>query len=210
VNLQDGKLKIVQDAMIWPAGQLRRASVNSFGYGGANAHTIFEAIEHLAPGCGGIKAKARENYSNGFVNGHGNSHLNDHTNGHSNGHTNGYSNGHSNGITNGHTNGTNSQSIKSRGYFLLPFSAHNEQTLGQNIVALRDQVQKYDLLDLAYTLGCRRSKLSSRTYAVASDDTILDSLNVEGLVMSKAMGSRNLKLGFVFTGNYSDGKYYSS
>ena len=192
----------------WPVGELRRASVNSFGYGGANAHTILESIENLAPGRGGIKARVEGHKSSGLVNGH-KSHLNGYTNGlngYSNG-LNGYTNGLNgytnglNGYTNG-TNGTNSHSVPFRRQFLLTFSAHNELTLRRNVAAFRDRAEKYDILDLAYTLGCRRSKLASRTCIVASQDTMVGSLDVEGLTISKAIGSRNLDIGFVFTGRY--------
>ena len=185
----------------WPVGELRRASVNSFGYGGANAHTILESIENLAPGRGGIKARVEGHKLSGLVNGH-KSHLNGYTNGlngYSNG-LNGYTNG-LNGYTNG-TNGTNSHSVPFRRQFLLTFSAHNELTLRRNVAAFRDRAEKYDILDLAYTLGCRRSKLASRTCVVASQDTMVGSLDVEDLTISKAIGSRNLDLGFVFTGRY--------
>lgn len=182
----------------WPLGKLRRASVNSFGYGGANAHTILESIESLAPGRGGIKARVEEHKSSGLVNGHLNGYTNG-LNGYSNG-LNGYTNG-LNGYTNG-TNGTNSHSVPFRRQFLLTFSAHNELTLRRNVAAFRDRAEKYDILDLAYTLGCRRSKLASRTCVVASQDTMVSSLDVEGLTISKAIGSRNLDLGFVFTGRY--------
>ncbi|KAI1446155.1 putative polyketide synthase [Annulohypoxylon stygium] len=43
-----GKLQILTDAKPWPqlpAGTPRRASVNSFGFGGANAHAIIESYE---------------------------------------------------------------------------------------------------------------------------------------------------------------------
>lgn len=46
-----GDVQIVKDARPWPAvlgGQPRRASVNSFGFGGANAHAILESYEGLA------------------------------------------------------------------------------------------------------------------------------------------------------------------
>lgn len=46
-----GDVQIVKDASPWPVilgGQPRRASVNSFGFGGANAHAILESYEGLA------------------------------------------------------------------------------------------------------------------------------------------------------------------
>ncbi|KAK3945065.1 hypothetical protein QBC46DRAFT_455714 [Diplogelasinospora grovesii] len=186
IDLQDGKLRIVQDMTRWPVGKLRRASVNSFGYGGANAHTILESIERLAPGRGGVKARVDGHGSSGLVNGiHGTNGINGGMNG-----TNG---------TNG-ANGANGYYLPSRRQFLLTLSAHNESTLKQNVATLRDCAGKYDILNLAYTLGCRRSKLASRTWVVASQDTMVDSLDVEGLTISKAMGSRKLNLGLVFTG----------
>lgn len=38
VDLKDGRLRIVQQSTPWPDLPIRRASVNSFGYGGSNAH----------------------------------------------------------------------------------------------------------------------------------------------------------------------------
>jgi acyl transferase domain-containing protein len=212
IDLCEGKLSIVESMTRWPAGSLMRASVNSFGYGGANAHTILESIETLAPGRGGVKAKTGDLSTNGV---HGVQSSNGVTNGFVNGVDSHAKNGVKSNGTNG-TNGTNGANgangtngvnghhtphYPNRRQFLLPFSAHNEATLRQNVAALRDCVDKYDVLDLAHTLGCRRSKLATRAFAVASQNDVASSLDVEGLVASKAMpGSRTLKLGFVFTG----------
>jgi acyl transferase domain-containing protein len=38
IDLKDGRLKIVQESTPWPDLPVRRASINSFGYGGSNAH----------------------------------------------------------------------------------------------------------------------------------------------------------------------------
>jgi acyl transferase domain-containing protein/NADPH:quinone reductase-like Zn-dependent oxidoreductase len=51
VDFYNGRLQVVQDATEWPAGfNVRRSSVNSFGYGGANAHAIIESTESYLPG----------------------------------------------------------------------------------------------------------------------------------------------------------------
>ena len=43
LKLNERKIKIVQATTLWPKSNIRRAGVNSFGYGGANAHAILEA-----------------------------------------------------------------------------------------------------------------------------------------------------------------------
>ncbi|KAE8154714.1 hypothetical protein BDV25DRAFT_135634 [Aspergillus avenaceus] len=48
IKLDEWKLKIVTQPMPWPPNiPIRRASVNSFGYGGANAHIILEAVDSV-------------------------------------------------------------------------------------------------------------------------------------------------------------------
>ncbi|WPH02495.1 Hypothetical protein R9X50_00536000 [Acrodontium crateriforme] len=47
-HLDDWRIRLCEDHIKWPTEGLRRASVNSFGYGGANAHVIVEdAYHHL-------------------------------------------------------------------------------------------------------------------------------------------------------------------
>lgn len=189
VDLKDGRLHIVQKTTQWPEGNVRRASVNSFGYGGANAHTILEAIDHLAPDCGGVKVKSDILSTNGNdINGFGNAHAD--------GHVNGFANGHPKGLTNGETKHDYSRER----LFVLPFSAHNEKSLKSNVAAIRERVDDYDLVDLSYTLGCRRSNLMTRTFAIAKEGSVADALDSDKMPIQKALASQNPVIGFVFTG----------
>jgi len=47
LKLEDWNMEIVEEATPWPT-QTHRASINSFGYGGANAHTIIESFDQTA------------------------------------------------------------------------------------------------------------------------------------------------------------------
>ncbi|KAL1613384.1 Type I Iterative PKS, partial [Diplodia seriata] len=49
LNLEKWNMKVVTESERWPS-TIRRASVNSFGYGGANAHAILECIDSYMPG----------------------------------------------------------------------------------------------------------------------------------------------------------------
>ncbi|KAI9832015.1 MAG: hypothetical protein M1819_004559 [Sarea resinae] len=46
IPLDDWKLKIPQELIPWPSTDVRRASVNSFGYGGSNVHIILDDAEN--------------------------------------------------------------------------------------------------------------------------------------------------------------------
>ena len=49
VHLDEWNMEIVTKLASWPS-KLHRASINSFGYGGANAHAILESIDNFLPG----------------------------------------------------------------------------------------------------------------------------------------------------------------
>jgi hybrid polyketide synthase/nonribosomal peptide synthetase ACE1 len=66
-----GKLQIAKTAEAWPslpAGAVRRASVNSFGFGGTNAHAILEAFEPAIPEASLVLATPRRKISRDTAN----------------------------------------------------------------------------------------------------------------------------------------------
>lgn len=173
VDLHGGRLHIVQESTPWPGTTIRRASVNSFGYGGSNAHTVLEEAGGLAPNHRGVRGKPFKLVVRNGTNGCVESTLN--------------------GCMKGY-------STSKRLHFLLPFSAHDERTLRSNMAALERQIDRWELLDLAFTLGCRRSFFPTRAFAVVTYDRGVNRLDLKNVTVSKARSSQNLNLGFVFTG----------
>ncbi|RDW94182.1 type I polyketide synthase [Aspergillus mulundensis] len=125
-------VQVVSAPIPWPEG-LRRASVSSFGFGGANSHVILDDAYHFMKSRGlegnhntvvdpavvrylletdgetGEVIEHPSGHANGKANGHANGPMNGHLNGHANGHAkgeaNGEPNGHSNETSNGAENG---------------------------------------------------------------------------------------------------------
>lgn len=46
IDFHSSRVRASRNTVTWPATAMRRASVNSFGFGGANAHVVLEAAEH--------------------------------------------------------------------------------------------------------------------------------------------------------------------
>jgi len=209
----------------WPelAG-VRRASVNNFGYGGANAHVIIEDYKSFlaskssaSNGISNVMTNGVTNGVNGvhLTNGHTNDltngHTNDLTNGHTNGlgHTDGLTNGDTEHITNGHTNGVvnnlNGHPAKLRSRAII-LSAKDEQATEAMASRLKDFLQTTKVEDeekfldnLSYTLGQRRSTFP---WIAAQPAQSVSSL-VKAIEFGKMKPSRTSerpKIGFVFTG----------
>ena len=86
-----------------------------------------------------------------------------------------------------------------RSKFLLLFSAHNARTLAQNIEAIRS-MKGWRTLDLAYTLGHRRSMFRHRAFALSTKDQLDDATIPKEVLLHKLERSQPPKLCFVMTG----------
>ncbi|RAH71709.1 uncharacterized protein BO66DRAFT_400146 [Aspergillus aculeatinus CBS 121060] len=88
----------------------------------------------------------------------------------------------------------------SRSKFLIPLSASNPSAIEAQAAALATSPDIFNLVDLAHTLGTRRSRLSDRGFALVGQTTQKDDLQPERF-RTTAMGTFSvLPIGFVFTG----------
>lgn len=163
IRWDDWKVTVNTEPVTFPAHlPVKRVSVNSFGYGGTNAHMIIEGADSLV-------SNARKNYTYWTPD-----------------------------KQNRKANGPGYASYRSRP-FLLPFSAHDKTTLKSNIDAHGQVADRYELLDLSYTLANRRSQLSTRAFAVASYAN-LESVFNEQDGFRFAEKKKISTVGFAFTG----------
>ncbi|KAF2973192.1 hypothetical protein GQX73_g454 [Xylaria multiplex] len=215
IDLKDGRLKIVTESTPWPDLPVRRASVNSFGYGGSNAHVILESVDTLLPNYRSRHQSSRDSFAmktlarkNGLIqrpypNGT-NGHINGHSiNGHTNGHANGTSHPQANGKTSKLTNGRDSRGLILKNRFLLPFSAHDQKTIEANYNALVKCSTDWNIADIAYTLSVRRSLFQYRSFVVTNGEEAGPMLPEELPSPLKLPAGAAPTLGFVFTGQGS-------
>lgn len=222
IDFDKAKVEVVRDSAVpWPEGKVRRASINSFGFGGANGHCIIDHVNVVLPNYvkpGVIRPNTTNGYgTNGSSNGHSNGHLTSESNGNSSHKSNGHPTSQSPAYSNNRQNGNGAASshprhspvifepkgIKkadatTRELVLLPFSAHNATSLQQNINALTDIVNQQPLADIAYTLGCKRSRLQQRSYRIVKQDNPVQGLGVENRILASPIQTTNVA--FVFTG----------
>ncbi|KAL2813950.1 hypothetical protein BDW59DRAFT_24526 [Aspergillus cavernicola] len=181
LRLGDRNMKVPTSVEKWPTvNGVRRASVNNFGFGGANAHAILECATPSSS-------------LNGATNGHANGWLTNGQNGHA------PANGHING------NGIETPAQDRARIFIL--SARDEQACERMAENLKDHLLNSPPLDadrsldeLAYTLGSRRSMLPwMAAYPATSWSSLIDALDA-GRFKPVRSSEAAPRLGFVFTG----------
>ena len=182
IDFQGAKVEPVTETTPWPMNSLQRASINSFGYGGANGHCIIDHVnnvlpDYVAPGV--FKSKP-----NGTINGH--------------------TNGYQNGKAVQHRPIVQSLRLKTttntptRQLVLLPLSAHNEHSLKLNVNALSQVIDNFSLADVVYTLSARRSTFAQRSFCILDKGNVAQSLVIDRKPVRAPLHTSNL--GFVFTG----------
>ena len=190
VDLKNGALKVITENTPWPERTSRIASINSFGYGGANAHAILEAADSflsnhalaIKPGrvdsahCLLRDVNQNQAHSLSSIQVQENSKLLN------------------------ASRSTCEQYLQNK--FLLVFSAHNSRALKENMKAIRRVSGQYEMMDLAYTLGTRRSKLLERSFVVANQESVEENLAAAEVITHRAKGMQIPRPGFVLNGGH--------
>ena len=182
-------------------------SINSFGYGGTNSHAVLEDAHGylLSRDLAGNHSKTFSNITQSAAAG---LLTNKHTNGLTNGHSNAHNDGIVNGDANGDSNGDSHHDIvidnsAPRLYLISSFDETAGKNQAKNLSKyLEDRLTYLDeksMVDLAYTLGERRSKLPWKAVVPAnSPDQLIEKLNDSTLKFTRSMIVPGLA--FAFTG----------
>jgi acyl transferase domain-containing protein len=204
IKTQEWNINIVKENLAWPETCIRRASVNSFGFGGANAHAILEAATTSLPKEKGrlVNGNAVHEITNGDVVAEAVISLS--TNGDVE-RTNGAAHIHVEEAAVSAVNGVpNGVELPQAAPQLLTFSARSQYSLSRMVQQLATYVssveQNINVNDLAFTLNCRRSGLTHRGFLLASSSTLQSDLDPHALVMSETNLSSVSSLKFIFTG----------
>ncbi|KAF2190022.1 reducing type I polyketide synthase [Zopfia rhizophila CBS 207.26] len=171
------RVKFPQEPTIWPRKGLRRASVNSFGFGGTNAHAILDDALHylrkrgLAGNHHTVEYPALESAFD-------------------------IPRALTNGITNDATSEPKLLILSAAGSTSLKVQAQVYSTFFKSQEA-SVQLPSY-INSLAYTLNTRRSPLAWKSFAVITSPS--DLLNLESRLSSAQRSTSNPSLGLIFTG----------
>jgi acyl transferase domain-containing protein len=157
IQWKDWNVVVPVESSPFPDLPVKRVSINSFGYGGTNAHIIVESADSLLSQKQTYKMLPSANKGPRSPRG----------------------------------------AFKRNRSHLLLFSAHDKAALQRNFAVHSEAVKSYDLLDVAYTLGNRRTAFASRGYTVVSPVTQRESSLGS---LSVAESKKPATIGYVFTG----------
>ncbi|KAI1734273.1 PKSN polyketide synthase for alternapyrone biosynthesis [Xylaria scruposa] len=173
LKLSDWHLTLPHDIARWPTSGLRRISVNSFGFGGANAHVILDDAYHYL-------------HQRGLVGKHN---VDIHTAGSDSGFP-------------GTPDSGRVYTAPSRLLLFSGKDQAGAKRVSEGLGKWLQSEQGNDssLDDLAYTLALRRSHLEHRTFTVASSITELSEKLSKGLPTPTRTQNHGNNLVMVFTG----------
>ncbi|KAI1662756.1 hypothetical protein F4813DRAFT_9557 [Daldinia decipiens] len=189
IDFTQARIQVVKEVIAWPEHRLRRASINSFGFGGANGHCIIDHASVLS--LDRVRSSLRASL-NSKLNGNEEQNREEQTH-------------HHRPIINA-PNMTRTTNATTRQLVLLPFSAHSTSSLQLNIDALSLDIYQHQLADVAYTLSAKRSNLPYRAFRVVNrDNPVLGLLSVESKPGIHASSTHQqdrqpANVAFVFTG----------
>ncbi|EFR00806.1 lovastatin nonaketide synthase [Nannizzia gypsea CBS 118893] len=176
LKLTEWNLALPQDIVTWPSAGLRRVSVNSFGFGGANAHIILEDAYHY------LQERGLAGRHNTTI----------------------HDSGSDSGVDDAPVNGAVHDESKQLFLFSSKDQAGTKRVSeGINTWLQSDSTDKscpYFLENLAYTLALRRTHLEHRTFAVASSLSELTKKISQGLPAATRAQRHGDNLVMVFTG----------
>lgn len=177
IDFKGSCVEVVGRNLQWPKGAMRRASVNSFGFGGSNAHAVIESPMYLL----GADAREQQHYVL--------SHQQETS----------YSLSGSNGTLDMDDDDDMDLMMKQRPQ-LLVVSANNQDSLQRNINVLEKHLLnpaiEVRLKDLAYTLSERRTHHFNRAFTVSQATDEIE-WNAFSFDKTRAAGRR---IAMIFTG----------
>ena len=176
IRTKEWGVDIVTQSRDWPEVRVRRAGVNSFGYGGANGHVILEAADTWTSRARGFTPPSTSPADSAYGNPTPDTMST-------------VSKSRSSSepdIQSIDSVSSTTSDIFERNSFLLPFSAASEKSLEARVVDVAAAAtENLDVVDLAYTLGCRRTHFTQhRGYIVGGRDTLLKDLDSDNLKVS--------------------------
>jgi acyl transferase domain-containing protein len=198
-------IEVPTESTPWPTQGLRRLSVNSFGFGGTNAHAILDDAGHYLAerGFSALHSTIMEESSTRTIK----------SDGHDKGEDNGNGTSDEEPNLNRYTTDDTPEASSSAGrQQLIVLSAYDQETVArmkqayatylQNSLRTLEgskQVIDFELRNLAFTLGSKRSRLPWKTFVTASSTEELITRLTSGSGKS-VRSSAEPRIAFVFTG----------